>query len=243
MARTKFIWRCQQKGCPRPDYPKNFNAQACRSARGPAASKAMVHGYKYHYQKVTVQWKGGPLVIRRNKTTGLFECPCGQATHARRDSQRLLSLCSLKSHPRPGEAVAHQDTTDSSDDEHEDDCDASDDDHEVARRERTMRDDISAIEISSSSSTPASAPVRSLRSASSPSGRVNATARSSTIRVSAAETPSDFANRIRRRSPDSDSESDPEILELRLELREVKELEKAMLRRQIASRMKRARLD
>ncbi|TRM58931.1 hypothetical protein BD626DRAFT_177687 [Schizophyllum amplum] len=105
-----FEWRCTKPGCPDPDYPKNYDAASCMASRGPATCKAMRHGYKYHYKQVTMRWGGGTRVIKRNEATGLFECPCGDPTHARRHSQRLVALC--RRHPSPGEAAAYRDTSD-----------------------------------------------------------------------------------------------------------------------------------
>ncbi|TRM58917.1 hypothetical protein BD626DRAFT_539723 [Schizophyllum amplum] len=106
-------WRCTKPGCPDPDYPKDYDAASCMASRGPAACKAMRHGWKYHYKQVTVRWRGGSRVVKRNEATGLFECPCGDPTHARRHSQRLVALC--RRHPSPGKIAAYQDTSDEED--------------------------------------------------------------------------------------------------------------------------------
>ncbi|KAI4526926.1 hypothetical protein K525DRAFT_187931 [Schizophyllum commune Loenen D] len=240
MARSKFVWRCSQPGCPNPNYPRRFKPSNCQSLKGPAAMKSMKHGYKYHCKKVTVPWNGGAQTIMRNSEE-YFECPCGAKPHARRHSKRMRRLCERNPHPSP-DAVGISRDTDTEDDHSDTEDDGEDDFGD---------DDASGnrvIEISSSPPPASYRTRRSARSVSSTSTRVDVSAGPS----SSASTKTNDAQgscstsmvpiHKRKRSPargipeetsDSD-EDDPEIIALEAELEERREARRRRLRRKLA---------
>ncbi|KAI5886798.1 uncharacterized protein SCHCODRAFT_02752413 [Schizophyllum commune H4-8] len=243
MARSKFVWRCSQPGCPNPNYPKRFKPSNCRSAKGPAAIKCMRHGYKYHYKKVTVPWKGGTRTLLRN-SNGYFDCPCGAKPHARRHSQHMRALCERNPHPHPNDVGISRDT-DTEDDQSDSDDDSEDgfgglDDNNASGN--------GIIEISSSPVRASRRTRRSARSVSSTSTRVDASAGPSgsaltkTGHAQGSRSTSTVTIQKRKRSPargipedtsDTD-EDDPEIIALEAELEERREARRRRLRRKLA---------
>ncbi|KAL1715595.1 hypothetical protein EV715DRAFT_265888 [Schizophyllum commune] len=240
MARSKFVWRCSQPGCPKPNYPRRFKPSDCQSSKGPAAMKSMKHGYRYHCKKVTVPWDGGAQVIVRN-SEGYFECPCGAKAHARRHSKRMRRLCERNPHPSP-DAVGISPGTDTEDDHSDTDNDGEDDfggsGDEDASGNRV-------IEISSSPPPASFRTKRSVRSVSSTSTRVGTPAGpsgSASSKTIDAQGSCSVTIRKRKHSPargipeetsDSD-EDDPEIIALEADLEERREARRRRLRRKLA---------
>ncbi|KAL1756851.1 hypothetical protein FB107DRAFT_289748 [Schizophyllum commune] len=102
-----FFIECSYEGCPDPDYPREVSASATN--RATSHRKSTLHGYKYHHKQVTVHYRGQRITIKRDQD-GLFQCPCGDPSHARRRGDRLVYVCNLKNHPAPGVAGGRADT-------------------------------------------------------------------------------------------------------------------------------------
>ncbi|KAH7905109.1 hypothetical protein BJ138DRAFT_1118773 [Hygrophoropsis aurantiaca] len=69
----------------------SMNKKMCEEpgCRWPYMPKAQVHGHaaSYHCLQRSITWNGKKHDCTRDKTTGLFPCPCGDPAHARYDWQ------------------------------------------------------------------------------------------------------------------------------------------------------------
>lgn len=172
------------------------------------------------------------MVVRRNRR-GLFQCPCGDPAHARRRSDRLVSLCHRSNHPAPGEVGGSLDTSDERDQRSGSeggDVDDSDSHERRAvtiprRRRHGAGDALSAASPTGSRAHDAAGTVTGIISA--------PTLRHGRPRLPRRRSSSPVRG-IREELKDEEEESDEELLTLRATLTKLRKAEKRKLRRSIA---------
>ncbi|KAL1698689.1 hypothetical protein EV121DRAFT_296922 [Schizophyllum commune] len=82
---------CVKPGCPKPRWPRDLDYLSGRRR----------HGRRYHQEAVKVTYQNRTRILYRNPTTQKFDCPCGAPKHARREANRISSMCSKPEHPAP----------------------------------------------------------------------------------------------------------------------------------------------